>query len=244
METFLIVVLSIAVLALSIALAFQRRKYSASVPLDAEKDRSDMILREIHHRVKNNFQTVSSLLNLNTRYLEDESAKELLWEGQNRIKSMALIHQQLYQRENTQAIAMPEYIDTLLNELEFSYNAASKDIRLLSDVAQVELSPEMAIPLGLIVHELVLNAFKYAFPVGKSGAIQTTISLGSEKLYLTVRDNGVGLPEGMEDPLKVKTSYGMRLVILFTQELKGQVHYESGDGTTAYFECPLKQNQR
>lgn len=200
----------------------------------------DMITREIHHRVKNNFQTVSSLLNLQTRYLQDELARNTLWESQNRIKSMALIHQQLYQREETGSINIVEYLDELVKELSYSYNAEDKGIEIGAEVEEMELHPEVAVPLGLIVHELVLNSIKYAFPENIKGKIMIKIWRTPGNLHMTVNDDGVGLPEGME-PLKVRTSYGMRLVILFTQELKGEVRYESegGKGTQAIFSCPL-----
>lgn len=205
-----------------------------------EEAKVDMITREIHHRVKNNFQTVSSLLNLQTRYLQDELAKNTLWESQNRIKSMALIHQQLYQREETGSINMVEYLDELVKELVYSYNAEEKGIEIKADVEEMELHAEVAVPLGLIVHELVLNSFKYAFPDNRAGIITIKIWRTPGTLQMVVNDDGVGLPEGME-PLKVKTSYGMRLVILFTQELKGEVRYESegGKGTQAIFSCPI-----
>lgn len=205
-----------------------------------EESKVDMITREIHHRVKNNFQTVSSLLNLQTRYLQNDLAKETLWESQNRIKSMALIHQQLYQREKTGSINMVEYLDELVRELVFSYNADEKGIGIKADVEDMELHAEVAVPLGLIVHELVLNSFKYAFPEQRKGVIVIKLWSEGNRLNLLVSDDGVGLPDGME-PLKVKTSYGMRLVILFTQELKGEVKYESerNQGTRAIFNCPL-----
>ena len=202
----------------------------------------DMITREIHHRVKNNFQTVSSLLNLQTRYLSDKLAKDILWESQNRIKSMALIHQQLYQREETGSISMTDYLDELVEELTYSYNAEEKGVTIKAEVESMELHAEVAVPLGLIVHELVLNSFKYAFPESREGVILIKLWREGGQLHLIVSDDGVGLPEGME-PLKVKTSYGMRLVILFTQELKGEVRYESekDKGTQAIFHCPVSE---
>ena len=200
-------------------------------------EKADMIVREIHHRVKNNFQTVSSLLNLHTRYLKDTESKNVLWEGQNRIKSMALIHTQLYQRDETDAIAIHEYTDTLIKELTFSYNAEGKDIQFHEEVPEMMLPVEVAVPLGLILHELVLNSFKYAFPDNRPGNIWVMLEVDGDTLRLRVRDDGVGLPEGM-DPLAVKTSYGMRLLVLFSMELKGKLIYEEGEGTSVVFECP------
>lgn len=199
-------------------------------------EKADAVMREIHHRVKNNFQTVSSLLNLHTRYLKDEHAKSVLWEGQNRIKSMALIHTQLYQRDLVEAIDMQEYVQNLLNELAFSYNAEDREIELDSEIDAMTLSVEVAVPLGLILHELILNSFKYAFPEGRPGKITSSLKREADQLILVVEDNGVGLPTGMK-PLEVKTSYGMRLLTLFALELKGKLDYESGAGTKVRFAC-------
>lgn len=224
---------------LAMAASLERR--SAEIEAEWRKkadEKADMIVREIHHRVKNNFQTVSSLLNLHTRYLQDDEAKSVLWEGQNRIKSMALIHTQLYMRDETDAIAIHEYSDTLIKELAFSYNAEGKGITLHSDVPKAMLPVEVAVPLGLIIHELALNSFKYAFPDGREGNIWVHLEIRDQKLFLKVKDDGVGLPEGM-DPLAVKTSYGMRLLTLFSLELKGELTYESGAGTSVTFECPM-----
>jgi len=209
--------------------------------LEAERkanEKADALMREIHHRVKNNFQTVSSLLSLHTRYLKDDHAKSVLWEGQNRIQSMALIHTQLYQGQHTEAIDMEPYSKQLLEELAFSYKAEDKDITLNGNIESFVLPVEKAVPLGLIIHELVLNSFKYAFPDGRKGKIDVELVRNGSKLELTVVDDGAGLPEGM-DPLAVKTSYGMRLLTLFALELKGDLEYVSGHGTTVKFVCPF-----
>ena len=200
--------------------------------------KADVVIREIHHRVKNNFQTVSSLLNLHTRYLPDQAAKEVLWEGQNRIQSMALIHTQLYQREETDAIDIKAYTGTLIRELAFSYDAEARGIQLQQEVEALSLSVEVAVPLGLIVHELILNAFKYAFPGEREGNIWLELKKDQGEIYLRVKDDGAGLPPGM-DPLAVRTSYGIRLLTLFSMELKGKLNYSSEGGTKVEFRCPI-----
>lgn len=243
MQDILVIGLAIVVVVLAMLLVMEKRKGRDVQEHNAEADtdaKLDMLTREIHHRVKNNFQTVSSLLNLQTRYLQDEFAKGVLWESQNRIQSMALIHQQLYQREETGAINMPVYLNELVEELTYSYNASEKGVAIKASVEDIELDAEVAVPLGLIIHELILNSFKYAFPEERKGTIEIRLWKTEKTLHLEVKDDGVGLPEGMK-PLEVKTSYGMRLVSLFTQELKGEVSYgnEAGQGTRAVLNCPL-----
>jgi len=244
MEIYLVIGLSVLSVLLFVLLLLEKKKPTyAKVEESGAKEEAklDMITREIHHRVKNNFQTVSSLLNLQTRYLKDEFAKGVLWESQNRIQSMALIHQQLYQREETGAINMRDYLQELVEELTYSYNASDKGITIRSSVEPMDLDAEVAVPLGLIIHELILNSFKYAFPDQREGMIEVRLWKSEGRLQLVVEDDGVGLPEGMK-PLEVKTSYGMRLVTLFTQELKGEVTYENlpGNGTKAVLNCPIR----
>jgi two-component sensor histidine kinase len=189
----------------------------------------EVLLREIHHRVKNNLQIISSLLNLQKSDCQNADTKEVLTECQNRVRSMALIHEKLYETNDLARIDFSTYIHDLTSYLFRSYGAPAT-IRRKIDSGKVQLNIDTAIPCGLIVHELVSNALKYAFPNGRSGEI--AIHLGGEngKYLLTVSDNGVGLPKEMN--FQSVESLGMRLVNTLTNQLDGRVELESQNGTT------------
>jgi len=154
----------------------------------------EWLLKEIHHRVKNNFQTVMGLLGTQTGYLKNESAADAIRNSQHRIQSMSLIHQRLYQTENLSAINMTGYIYELVDYLSESFNINNR-IRFDLQIEPIELDLGHCIPLGLILNEAITNSFKYAFPNGKEGMIIISLaSTSGNHLSLTVKDNGIGLP--------------------------------------------------
>ena len=173
----------------------------------------EVLLKEIHHRVKNNLQIVSSLLYLQSKGVKNDEALNLLRDSQNRIKSMAMIHERLYQTNNLSSIQVEKYIHSLMDNLFHTFNAESKNIRLKMDVQNTFLSIERAIPCGLIINELVSNSLKYAFPDKNNGLITITLHVvGTDNSYikLQVSDNGIGMPESI-DHEKI-SSIGLQLV--------------------------------
>ena len=190
----------------------------------------NILLKEIHHRVKNNLQVVSSLLNLQSRHVEDTLARKALKEGQNRVKSMALIHQKLYQEDNLTGIRIKEYIEKLTQSLFHSYNISSDKIKLELDIENLNLDVDTLIPLGLIINELVSNALKHAFEGTTSGRVQVSLKESDNQLKLEVSDNGKGL--GFPESEALKKSFGYRLITAFSARLKAKMEIKSDHGTT------------
>ncbi len=196
----------------------------------------DSLLKEIHHRVKNNLQMVSSLLSLQTKNTRSKAAIEALEEGKSRVKAMALIHQKLYQNEDLSVIEMQSYIESLINSVQSVYRKGGHNIEITIDAEGVELDVDRAIPFGLILNELVSNSFKYAFPEDDD----------SDKIYIKIRknddldgyfeysDNGIGLPEDTED--RTNTSMGIRLMNRLANQLQTTLNIDNnGDGVRYWF---------
>jgi PAS domain S-box-containing protein len=190
----------------------------------------EILLKEIHHRVKNNLMIISSLLNLQSRYIKDEKSKNIFKESQNRARSMALIHERLYQSTDLKRIDFGDYIQTLANDLYRTYVMDSSLIKLNIDVKDVMLDIDQSIPLGLIVNELVTNSLKHAFPPGESGEIDIKFYSQDDKYILEVKDNGMGFPEDVD--YKNTDSLGLRLVTSLTEQLDGEIEFNNGSGTS------------
>ena len=191
----------------------------------------EMLLREIHHRVKNNLQIISSLLSLQSRHRKDEQAIEMAKESQCRIKAMALIHEKLYRSKDFANVEFNEYIKDLVNDLFASYKVSSSRITLKMDIENISLGIDTAIPTGLIVNELVTNCLKHAFPEGKDGEIRISLrSLDDGEKELIVSDNGIGLPETLD--IKRAESLGLRMITNLTERsLHGKVNINKINGT-------------
>ncbi|MCK4235257.1 PAS domain S-box protein [candidate division WOR-3 bacterium] len=191
----------------------------------------EVLLKEIHHRVKNNMQIISSLLNLQSRYITDKQAIEMFTESQDRIKSMALVHEKLYRSKDFTKINFKEYIESLSKSLLRSYDEKRSKITLKINVSDVLLGVDYAIPCGLVINELVSNSLKHAFPEGKEGEI--TISFQSPKInefILIVGDNGIGLPKDFD--FNKTESLGLYLVsILAKDQLQGKISVDGTKGT-------------
>ena len=190
----------------------------------------ETLLKEVHHRVKNNLQVIISLLNLQTGREQSPTVLEALRTTQARVRSMALLHEALYRSADLARINLANYLTSLCSHLLRSNSAASGRIALESRAAGVELTLEQAVPCGLIVNELVSNALKHAFPEGRAGRISVEIHPeGDQQLILTVADDGVGLPAGLEDgPAQ---TLGLRLVSLLATQLNGVVNVTRHPGT-------------
>lgn len=192
----------------------------------SKSEQNELLLKEIHHRVKNNLQTISSLLYLQSAHIKDDDIKQAVAAGRHRVESMALIHQKLYQRENLAAIEMKDYLSNLGKSLLNTFVNQPDRIHLHIDMEELELDVDTAVPLGLIVNELITNSFKYAFPDGREGNIRLSLcQLPEEKLELLVSDDGVGMAnkEG-------GTSFGSQLIQLLTAQLGGSIEQEKENG--------------
>ena len=184
----------------------------------------EILLKEIHHRVKNNLQIISSLLNLQSGYVEDQQALASFKESQSRIKSMALIHEKLYQSENSLQINFAEYVQQLVVNLFRVYGVDPATVALKVQVENILLGVDTAIPCGLILNELVSNCLKHAFPPGRSGEVNVSLIRvpdQNNKLALTVQDNGVGFPKHID--FSNSKSLGLQLVNTLAAQLKGDV---------------------
>ncbi len=190
----------------------------------------EVLLKEIHHRVKNNLQIVYSLLRLQRRQLSDPQAVEALLESQNRIETIALIHEKLYRSKNLASIDFAEYIPGLVSNLFSTYNISERHIRLETRVEPISLDIDKAIPCGLIINELVSNALKYAFPSATAGKIDVEMKYGEDaQITLIVGDNGIGIsaPSDASDP----ETLGLQLVEDFVAQLKGKLQVSCNAGT-------------
>lgn len=191
----------------------------------------EILLREIHHRVKNNLQVIHSLLRLQSRQIEDERYREMFRDSQNRIRSMALIHETLYQSKDLANVSFREYVERLMSHLSASYGANRGRIRLGVDADGLMLGIDVAIPCGLIVNELVSNSLKHAFPEDRYGEIRVSLQVtGGSQITLTVSDDGIGLPEDMD--FRDSGSLGLHLVTMLVEDqLHGQIELNRAKGT-------------
>ncbi|WP_370089519.1 two-component regulator propeller domain-containing protein [Ekhidna sp.] len=187
----------------------------------------ESLLKEIHHRVKNNLQIIASLLYLQSGKFDDEDFKKVLEEGQGRVRSMALIHQKLYENEDLKSIPFEEYLEELVSEIRASFGL--RNVNLHIEAKNIYFDVDTAVPLGLIVNELATNAFKYAFDSEKNGTFSITLTQQSDVFTLHITDDGKGLPEAID--IRKTKSLGLRLVRMLSQQLEGDFHFESNQGT-------------
>lgn len=189
----------------------------------------EVLIKEIHHRVKNNLQIISSLLDLQESYVkDDQTAVNVLMESQNRVLSMAMIHEMLYQSEDLSSIDFSIYIRNLVFNLSGSYGIINVDSKI--SVEDVFLNMETSIPLGLIISELVSNSFKYAFPENKPGELNISLKNKDKHLELIIEDDGIGFPEDV-DFRNIESSLGLRLVNSLVNQLDGTIELDRSHGT-------------
>jgi two-component sensor histidine kinase len=200
----------------------------------------EILLKEIHHRVKNNMQIIISLLNLQADYIHDPPARELFRESQDRIRSMALVHEKLYQSPDLAQVDFSEYIYSLGASLFRSTHADADAIAFTTQVDNVRLGIDQAIPCGLIINELLINCLKHAFPAGaplppwrtaaQPKQIRVEFYRTAEQYVLIISDNGVGLPAGMD--WRATESLGMQLVVGLVSQLSGVLQVDSSAGAS------------
>ncbi len=195
----------------------------------------DILLQEVHHRVKNNLQIICSLLDLQSQKLTDSKMLEVFRESYNRVRSMALIHEKLYQSASLERINFAEYIETLIYYLFQSYRVNSDLIKIQINIEPIFINIDTAIPCGLIINELMSNALKYAFPNQKNGLIELSFLSDEHQRYtLRVKDNGIGFPENFN--FKKTTTLGLQLIKVLTQQLEGEIELEDSQG----IDCKIK----
>lgn len=200
------------------------KRKQAEDQLKASLREKEVLLKENHHRVKNNLQIISSLLKLQAVHVKDSHTRDALRESQSRIRAMALVHEKLYQAEEFDRIDSPDYIRSLVNFLSRSYQGSENMVEMLLDVENIPLSISLAIPLGLIIQELVTNCFKYAFPDSHPGHIWIELRSSEDNtgnVVLIVRDDGVGLPNNFD--IRHTETLGMELVRSLVNQLGGSI---------------------
>ena len=206
----------------------QRRNAEEAVRHSREKE---VLLQEIHHRVKNNLQIITSLLRMQSRAVQDPALSEALRECQNRVASMALIHDKLYRARDLARVSFGEYVRDLTSNILTSYALPARSVRVRFDIDDLSLSLDYAVPCGLILNELMSNCLKHAFPVGHAGTVYIGFhAAGEEELCLVVQDDGVGVP--LDVDLGRTSSLGWRLIRALVEQLGGVVQCQTAGGTS------------
>lgn len=240
----LILILIIVLVSVTAISIFQRYKNKQKAERMLEEknniiskslEEKEILLKEIHHRVKNNLQVVSSLLNLQSRNMKDVQAQSAIREGRDRVKSMSLIHQNLYQENNLTGVDMKNYIEELADSLFNSYNINKEKVVLHTEIDSIQLDIDNVIPLGLILNELISNALKYAFQEN-NGVISITLKKTKDCFILKVNDNGAGLPDNFN--IEKLGSLGFQLIRSFVLKMKATLFIESKNGTSITINIP------
>jgi two-component sensor histidine kinase len=196
----------------------------------------EVLLQEVHHRVKNNLQIIASLLNMQEETLP-EAARRALDDSQRRVRSMALVHEQLYSSEQPDQLDFADYVSSLAADLFGAFNIDPQMVRIRLDLEPVVLQGDLAMPCGLILNELLTNALKYAFPEGRDGEMLVALRNGNGRVTLQVADNGIGLPHGFNE--ERPNSLGLNIVVILTKQLNGRMEYKSGSGADFTLSFPI-----
>ena len=198
--------------------------------LKASLQEKELLIKEIHHRVKNNMQVISSLLSLQEGYISDPKAIEMLQDSQNRVRTMALIHEKLYHSHDLTQIDFAEYMENFTYQLLSAFKDYAQNINIQFDMDKISLGIDTAIPCGLIVNELLTNAIKYAFPDKREGEITLSFKVKDDVYTLSIKDNGVGLPEDID--IEEPETFGLQLLKTLVEQLEGTMKVERQGGTT------------
>lgn len=205
-------------------------RLKAEAKIQASLKEKEVLLKEIHHRVKNNLYVISNLLDLQSDTVDDEGVQNLFADSQNRIQTMALIHEQLYQSDNLAQINLADYINNLVNNLLSSLDTSFCLIQTVVNAEPIHLDLETAIPCGLLINELVTNSFKYAFPNSLEGEIKIELhSIEDRRYQLIISDNGIGIPERID--WQDSPSLGLRLVNILAEQLEATIELDRSNGT-------------
>ena len=189
----------------------------------------EVLLKEVHHRVKNNLQIISSLFGIQAYSVQDETCRSVLKESQDRIRSIAMIHEKLYQTPDIAMIDFAQYVRSLADNLYRSYGVDRSNISMAMDINRIKFDVDTAIPCGLIINELISNSLKYAFPHGRPGTITIRLRQENDRYILEVSDDGVGLPDGMD--VRNVPSMGLQLVNILAEQMGGEMTVGRAGGT-------------
>ena len=195
----------------------------------------ELLLKEIHHRVKNNLQITSSLLRLQAAKIPDAAVRQVLRESQDRIRSMALVHEMLYRSQDLARVDFPQYVRALVPQLFRSYDPGGR-IRYRVEIDELIFGVDLAVPCGLIINELVANALKHAFPGDRRGEICVRMKLEQDRYRLSVEDDGIGFPAGLD--VSQTGTLGLQLVRTLTEQIGGRLQEKTGQGTAFVIDLP------
>lgn len=199
----------------------------------------ELLIREVHHRVKNNLQIITSMLGLQISKVEGTDSEAILREAQQRIGSIALTHRMLYQNANLNNILINEYISNLVKQIKESFPPSNISLEITLSQNQYKLNIDSAVPLGLLINEVLTNAFKHAFPLGKKGHIKITLTENKDQYVLNISDDGIGLPDDFK--LNDKKSMGMDLIHILAEQLDSKLIIERNNGTSFSLEIPINK---
>lgn len=229
----------LAIAAFGLYKMYTKIKAKNQIITKALKDR-ELLLHETHHRVKNNLQMISSLLNLQSKYVDDKKAFEALQNGRNRVQSMAILHKNLYAGEDLTLVNIQDYFNGLVTSILNSYQKSEKDIQVTIQAKDIVMDVESVIPIGLIVNELLTNSLKHAFEneTTQQPEVKIILKANANNYELSVKDNGVGIDK--ETNNATKETFGQRLINLFMQKLKATISINSNNGTEVTITIPKK----
>jgi two-component sensor histidine kinase len=235
-----IVLLLLTIAVFSLYKMYDKIKTKNQIITKALKDR-ELLLHETHHRVKNNLQMISSLLNLQSKYVNDEKAFEVLQNGRNRVQSMAILHKNLYAGKDLTLVNIQDYFQELVNSILNSYKKAEKEIQVTIQAKGIVMEIESVVPIGLIVNELVTNSLKHAFEgeIVAKPEIKIVMKEDANTYTLSVKDNGVGINQAINLE-KAKETFGQRLIKSFVQKLKATLKIDNKNGTEVVLTIPKK----
>jgi two-component sensor histidine kinase len=200
----------------------------------------EFLLREMHHRIKNNLQVISSLLSIQSDYVKDEESHKLFFNSLNRIRSMSMIYENPYQASDFSGVAFDKYLNDLVTYLYRTYNINTNLVKLNINIGPVYLPIDASVTCGLIINELISNAFKHAFPDGRSGNIKLSFVKSVKQIKLVVSDDGIGLPENMD--IEINDTFGLLLISTLVDQLNGTLEVIRTNGTKFIIRFPHNYN--
>ncbi|MFH5832705.1 histidine kinase dimerization/phosphoacceptor domain -containing protein [Halalkalibaculum sp. DA384] len=231
-----IIGLVVTVLGVGWIVSLRSRVKSKTREIQQSLEEKELLLKEIHHRVKNNLAIISGLIELQMDSSKNEETQQVLRDSQSRIQSMALVHDKLYRTSTVTDIGMQTYIEELVESLRSMFVGPNSDVELRFDIDEVHLDIDRAIPCGLLVNELVVNSFKHAF-TGEQGVLEVKLKKGEDVYRLSIADNGDGLPADFRE--KMESSLGLMLVETFKSQLRARMQIENRNGAHFLFEIPI-----